>query len=608
MCGIAGCIGTPDAGKILIDALKRLEYRGYDSAGITLGGKKLYTVKTAGKVAALEEKLLSSGYKGTRGIAHTRWATHGIPSEANAHPHLTEDGTISVVHNGIIENHQQLRAELEKKGHVFRSETDSEVIPHLLEESGESDPLAAALYAFGRLKGSFASAVLFEKHPDQMICACHGSPLVLGLGDGMNMAASDMLALAPYVNRIVVLHDGEAARITANTAELFTIGDAKSIQLREEPVPGEARNAEKNGYEHFMLKEIMEQPEALEHAFAGRMNGDRGVPTFPEFGLSPRETARISRIVTAACGSSMHAGLTGQYYFEDIAGIAASVEQAAEFRYRNPILEPDTLVLAVSQSGETADTIAAVREAVSKGAYTVGVCNVPDSTIARESDCRIYLHAGPEQSVASTKAFTSQVTTLLLFSLFLGRNRRLSRDDGLALMREAERIPDLVREVLKKADEIRELAKKYAWAEDLFYIGRGCLYPAALEGALKIKEISYVHAEGCHSAELKHGPIALLDEKVPVIALANRIPGQEKMLGNIRECLARKAPVIAVVSGNDTCLDSFGVDLIRVPESSRFTAPLATVVALQLFAYYFACERGCAIDQPRNLAKSVTVE
>ena len=609
MCGIVGYTGNKPAEKVLLDGLKRLEYRGYDSAGFSLAGDhKLLTVKAVGKVKNLEIEAQKYGeMKQTCGIAHTRWATHGVPSVRNAHPHLDNSGKFALIHNGIIENYAELKDKLLAKGCKFVSETDSEVLVNLISECYTGDFVQAVASALRRVNGTYGLAVLCTDYPDTIVVARHGSPLVIGLGDGCNFAASDIAAFAAYTRKVIYLNDGDLAVLTPESVDLRTIENTP-IERAVSSIDWNVDSAGKGKYAHFMLKEIFEQPESLSNSIRGRLNHNLNSAVLSGLGLTPHELAKISRIVIAACGTSLHAGMEGEYFFEDIAGIPAEVEQAAEFRYRNPIIDPDTLVLPISQSGETADTLAAVREAMNKGAIVAALCNVVGSTIAREAGRGIYLHAGPEISVASTKAFTCQVTVLLMLALMLGRNRRLSREDGGALMREIESIPELIRETLKQAPEIERLANKYAYANDFFFIGRGTLYPTALEGALKLKEISYIHAEGYHAAELKHGPIALLDEKVPVMALANAIPGQEKMIGNIQECLARKSPVVAVVSGDDAKVAEFTQDIIRVPESSRYVAPLTTVVALQLFAYYFAKARGCEIDHPRNLAKSVTVE
>ena len=611
MCGIAGYVGKRAAAPLLIEGLKRLEYRGYDSAGLALNaGGQMYRAKAAGKVAALE-KIVNEQADMNKltgcGIAHTRWATHGAPTAENAHPHFDASYRFAVVHNGIIENYQELRSVLEKKGAVFRSQTDSEVLPHLIAEAYEGDLLSAVAAALKQVKGTYGIAVVSTLEPDKIITARNGSPIVIGIGDKENLIASDVAPLLPYTSKVIYLNDGDIAMVTPEKIDLRNI-NKMPVEREIARIDWDAGSAEKGKYAHFMLKEIFEQPEAIGNAIRGRLDLETGCSILNGMNLSPRELAQITRIVIAGCGSSMHAGLLGEYYFEDIAGISTSVEQAAEFRYRNPIIEPNTLVIPISQSGETADTLAAVREAMRKGAIVTALCNVVGSTIARESGRGIYLHAGPEMSVASTKGFTTQVAVLLLFALLLGRNRRLSRSEGIELVKQIQAVPDLVRSVLDQAPEIEKIANRYAEVENFFYIGRGCLYPAALEGALKLKEISYIHAEGYHAAELKHGPISLLDEKHPVLALANDIPGKDKIIGNIQECRARKAPVIAVVTQGENQVRSMTQDVIEIPPCSRFIAPLPSVVAMQLFAYYVAIARGCEVDQPRNLAKSVTVE
>lgn len=612
MCGIAGYIGDKQVAPVLIESLKRLEYRGYDSAGMALNSDgKIYVEKNSGKVAGLEklvkqEKDLYS-LAGCCGISHTRWATHGSPTSINAHPHIDSTGRFAVVHNGIIENYQELRRHLEKKGISFRSQTDSEVLPHLIAEAYEGDLLAATAAALKQVKGTYGIAVLCSLEPGKVVTARNGSPIVIGLGKGENLVASDVAPLLPYTSKVIYLNDGDIAGITADKVDLRNINNMP-VEREVARIDWDASAAEKGEYPHFMLKEIFEQPEAISNAIRGRLDAENGCAILNGLNLSPRELVQISRVVIAGCGSSMHAGILGEYYFEDIAGISTSVEQAAEFRYRNPIIEPNTLVIPISQSGETADTLAAVREATRKGAIVTAICNVVGSTIAREAGRGIYLHAGPEMSVASTKGFTTQVVVLLLIALLLGRSRRLSRSEGIELVKQIEAVPDLIRFVLKQAPEIEKIAKHYAEVENFFFIGRGCLYPAALEGSLKLKEISYIHAEGYHAAELKHGPISLLDEKHPVFALANDIPGKDKIVGNIQECRARKAPVIAIVTQGDKEVRSMTQDVIEIPPCSRFIAPIPSVVAMQLFSYYVAIARGCEVDQPRNLAKSVTVE
>ena len=609
MCGIAGYAGKRAVAPLLIESLKRLEYRGYDSAGLALNADgKLSLEKSAGKVAELEKLVNAQTGLNTLsgcGIAHTRWATHGSPTSVNAHPHTDSSGRFAVVHNGIIENYQELRRYLEKKGVKFRSQTDSEVLPHLIAEAYEDDLLGAVAAALKQVKGTYGIAVVSPLEPGRIVTARNGSPIVIGLGDGENLIASDVAPLLPYTSKVIYLNDGDIASVTADKIDLRNINNMP-VEREIARIDWDAGSAEKGKYPHFMLKEIFEQPEAIANAIRGRLDAEAGCSILNGMNLTPRELVQITRIVIAGCGSSMHAGLLGEYYFEDIAGISTSVEQAAEFRYRNPIIEPNTLVIPISQSGETADTLAAVREAVRKGAVVTALCNVVGSTIAREAGRGIYLHAGPEMSVASTKGFTTQVAVLLLFALLLGRSRRLSRSEGVELVRQIEAVPDLVRSVLDQAPLIEQIAQRYAGVENFFYIGRGCLYPAALEGALKLKEISYIHAEGYHAAELKHGPISLLDEKHPVLALANDIPGKDKIIGNIQECRARKAPVIAIVTQGEKEVRGMTQDVIEIPPCSRFIAPLPSVVAMQLFAYYVAVARGCEVDQPRNLAKSVT--
>ena len=608
MCGIACCTGFPDAGDVLLGELKLLEYRGYDSAGMTLGGSPLHTLKVSGKVAELEELFRKEKHSGTWGIAHTRWATHGPPTPENAHPHLSDSGGISVVHNGIIENHEALKSKLRAEGHVFRSETDSEVIPHLIETFHSGDPLEDTASALRLCSGSCACAVMFENFPGTIVAACKGSPLVLGVSEQGVLAASDASALAPYARETVPLRDGEIAVLTPRGFRICRIADLSPVHREARKLSGRNADTGKGAFEHYMLKEIMEQPEILRNSLAARIDIEQGAVLFPEIGIPRRELARISRIVIAGCGSSLHAGLTGEYYFEDLAGIPTAAVQAAEFRYRNPVLDPDTLVIAVSQSGETADTLAAVREAKEKGCPVIALCNAEGSAIAREADSSLCLNAGIERSVAATKTFTAQMTHLFLLALFLGRARHLAKDDTAVRLREVSRLPELLLRTLAQRERIRTLAEKYLDAKNFFYIGRDCLYPAALEGALKLKEISYVHAEGYHAAELKHGPLALLDETLPVMALANRSLGQEKTVGNIRECMSRHAPVIAVATENDGLCGLRDVERLDVPDSPRHLTPVVTAAALQLFAYFFARAKGCPVDLPRNLAKSVTVE
>ncbi|MCP5533851.1 MAG: glutamine--fructose-6-phosphate transaminase (isomerizing) [Akkermansiaceae bacterium] len=613
MCGIVGYIGKAGAPAVLINGLKRLEYRGYDSAGLAvIDDERVVVAKSPGKVAALSDRARSEWPEErfetcTSGIAHTRWATHGPPTEANAHPHLDGSGDIALVHNGIIENYRALRARLEGKGHHFESDTDTEVLAHLIGECDKGDLFQAVCDALHQVEGTFGIAVLCSREPERVITARRGSPIVIGVGDGESIIASDASAILAHTQRVIYLDDNDIAIVTADSVE---VRDLNNIPVTREiaELGFDAEAAEKGGYEHFMLKEIHEQPECLANAIRGRLDFDLGTAVLSGMGTSPRELAELDRVVIVGCGTSLHAGLVGEYAFEDLADIHAEVEQAAEFRYRNPIIGSRDMVISISQSGETADTLAAVREAVQKGAFVMSLCNVVGSTIARETGRGVYLHAGPEISVASTKAFTCQVAVLLMMALKLGRGRRFSREQGMRLAREIETIPELVERVVAQSEKIRKIAADYADAEHAFFIGRGPMYPVALEGALKLKEISYIHAEGYHAAELKHGPIALLEQGTPVIALACDIPGRDKTLGNVEECRARGARIVGIVSEGDfevaECMD----DAIYIPRCHPLVATIPTVVALQLFAYHIANIRGCEIDQPRNLAKSVTVE
>jgi glucosamine--fructose-6-phosphate aminotransferase (isomerizing) len=613
MCGIVGYIGKADAPSVLINGLRRLEYRGYDSAGVAiLDDDRILVSKSPGKVSVLNDRARSDWSpelfaRCTMGIAHTRWATHGPPTEVNAHPHLDRSGDVALVHNGIIENYRALRARLEGKGHHFYSETDTEVLAHLIGSCDKGDLFQAVCDALHQVEGTFGIAVLSAREPEKIITARRGSPIVIGVGDGETIIASDASAILAHTQRVIYLDDNDIAIVTADSVD---IRDLHNIPVTREiaELGLDAAAAEKGGFEHFMLKEIHEQPESLANATRGRLDFNLGSSVLAGMGTSPRELAELSRVVLIGCGTSLHAGLVGEYAFEDLADIHAEVQQAAEFRYRNPILGSRDLVVAISQSGETADTLAAVREANQKGAFVMSLCNVVGSTIARETGRGVYLHAGPEISVASTKAFTCQVVVLLMMALKLGRGRRYSREEGIRFAREIEQIPALVGKVIQQNARIAEIAADYAKNEHAFFIGRGPMYPVALEGALKLKEISYIHAEGYHAAELKHGPIALLEKGTPVVAIACDIPGKDKTLGNIEECRARGARILGLVTEGDheaaECMD----DYITVPRCHPLVATIPAAVALQLFAYHVARIRGCEIDQPRNLAKSVTVE
>jgi len=613
MCGIVGYIGKKSATDVLISGLKRLEYRGYDSAGIVVvSGGKLHTVKQSGKVRDLEQMVYSRWDEkfqagATLGISHTRWATHGSPTPENAHPHYDQTGRLAMVHNGIIENYSSLRAQLQAKGHVFKSQTDSEVLIHLIGELYQGNLVEAVCAALKHVEGTYGIAVVSAEQPDEFVVARKGSPLVIGLGEGETIVASDVSAIIAHTRQVIYLDDDDVAVVRASGVDVRNINNVP-VSRAVAKVDWDVGAAEKGGYEHFMLKEIHEQPESLGNTLRGRLDEQMGTALLSGLSLTPRELSAIRRVVIVACGTSYHAGMVGKYYFEELADIPTEVDQAAEYRYRNPIIRPDDMVVAISQSGETADTLAAVREAKQKGALVVGICNVVGSTIAREAGRGVYLHAGPEIGVASTKAFTCQLTVLQMMALKLGRCRRLSRQNGIELCEKIREIPDLVKAVLARNDEIVKVAEQYHTARDFFFLGRGAMFPVALEGALKLKEISYIHAEGYHAAELKHGPIALLDKQTPVLALVNDIAGRDKMISNVQECRARQAPVIGIVTEGDGDVEANMDHVIRVPKCSHLTAPIPTVVALQLFAYHVARLRKCSIDQPRNLAKSVTVE
>lgn len=613
MCGIVGYIGKADAPSVLINGLRRLEYRGYDSAGVAiLDEGRIIVTKASGKVASLSERTHSEWPAGRfarshSGIAHTRWATHGPPTEVNAHPHLDQSGEVALVHNGIIENYRSLRARLEGKGHHFHSETDTEVLAHLIGDCDNGDLFQAVCDALHQVEGTFGIAVLSSREPGKIITARRGSPIVIGVGEEETIIASDASAILGHTQRVIYLDDNDVAILTADSVDVRDLNNVPVTRDIAE-IGHDTAATEKGGYEHFMLKEIHEQPDSLGNAIRGRLDFNLGSAVLSGMGTSARELAELSRVVLVGCGTSLHAGLVGEYAFEDIADIQAEVEQAAEFRYRNPILGSRDLVVAISQSGETADTLAAIREAQQKGAFVMSLCNVVGSTIARQTGRGVYLHAGPEISVASTKAFTCQVAVLLMMALKLGRGRRFSREEGLILAHDIESIPRLIEQVILLDEQIAAIAERYAKNEHAFFIGRGPMYPVALEGALKLKEISYIHAEGYHAAELKHGPIALLVEGTPVIAIACDIPGKDKILGNIEECRARGARIVGLVTQGDTAATDHMDDAIEIPRCHPLVATIPAVVALQLFAYHVARHRGCEIDQPRNLAKSVTVE
>ena len=611
MCGIVGYIGDRTALPLLVQGLRRLEYRGYDSAGLTVQNNgHLETMKAVGKIAELEKVLSKNGgADSTIGIAHTRWATHGAPNEVNAHPHVDCKDEIAVVHNGIIENAPALRKKLEALGHKFRSETDTEVVAHLIEEAFKGNLEEAVRAALLQVEGAYGLAIMSSKDPGKIVVARNGSPLLLGIGqEGEYYVASDVAAILAETNQVVYLDDGEVAVMSKDGYQTFALRGGP-VTKEVEQVSWDLDEIEKSGHEHFMLKEIFEQPKTLRDTMRGRILQEEGNVRLGGVTLSPEELKGIENITIIACGTSWHSGLLGEYMLEEITRIPVEVEYASEFRYRAPVVNDKTLAIAISQSGETADTLAAMREAKERGARVMGIVNVVGSSIARESDFGIYLHAGPEIGVASTKAFTSQVLALLLFTIHLGRVRgTLTAEQGRELIAEIKELPDKVEQVLDLHDMIRELARTYKAAGNFLYLGRGYNFPTALEGALKLKEISYIHAEGLPAAEMKHGPIALIDDNMPVVIIAPQDGVYSKVLSNIQEVKARHGRIIAVVTEGNADLTKMVDHLIPIPKTSSLLTPILATVPLQLLAYHVAVMRGCNVDMPRNLAKSVTVE
>jgi glucosamine--fructose-6-phosphate aminotransferase (isomerizing) len=622
MCGIVGYVGKRPAQPILLESLKLLEYRGYDSAGIaTVEGVQLHIRKRAGRIEGLAALLAQHPAPGSCGVGHTRWATHGAPSDLNAHPHVGGEGVVAVVHNGVIENYLALRERLEEAGYRFVSQTDTEAIAHLLayyleqlrsagsDGASEMDLLVEAVRrATRQLKGTYGLAILSPLCPDLLIGARLGSPLVLGVGKGEHFLASDPAALVRFTDRVVYLNDGE---IVVLRREEFVVEhhEKGTIVPSIHALDWTADDADRGPYPHYMLKEIFEQPQAIENAMRGRINEEDATAHFGGLNLTPQQLAQVRRIILTGCGTSWHAGLVGEYLIEEFARIPVEVEYASELRYRNPPVEHGTILFAIAQSGETADTLAALRESKRKGIPTLAIVNVVGSTIAREADGGIYLHAGPEIGVASTKAFTAQLTVLTLLALFLGRMRHLSAPAGARLIRQLRRMPEVVRYTLENVhDPVRELAYKYYTVRNFLYLGRHYNFPIALEGALKLKEISYIHAEGLPAAEMKHGPIALVDEKTPSVIINPRGWVYEKVMANLEEIKARGGPVIAIANEGDEEIARRADDVIYVPAVEDYLQPLVTVIPLQLLAYYIAVLRGCDVDKPRNLAKSVTVE
>jgi glutamine---fructose-6-phosphate transaminase (isomerizing) len=609
MCGIIAYIGHREAEPILIEGLKRLEYRGYDSSGVAIRCEDgLQLVKSVGRISVLETELEDHRCTaGHLGIAHTRWATHGGPSTPNSHPHTDTSGKLAVVHNGIIENHSALRKLLEQEGVEFKSETDSEVLPHLFAKYYDGDLVEAVRQGLKDIRGTYGIAVIHGDEPGVLVAARNGSPLILGVGDDEFLVASDASAIIAHTTRVVYLSDREIVTITGDGFQTSTM-DAVPTTKEIQEVEWSLEQIEKKGYDHFMLKEIYEQPISLSDTMRGRIDPESAQTVLGGLAAFTKELTRSKRIIITGCGTAWHAALIGEYMFEDLARIPTEVEYASEFRYRNPIIDSGTVVIAISQSGETADTLAAIREAKQKGALTLGIVNTVGSTIARETDAGVYLHAGPEIGVASTKAFSSQLMVLFLMTIYLGRRRHMAQHHAAEIITSLNRIPDQVEGILKSAEMIEEIARTYKDQENWLYLGRGYNFPVALEGALKLKEISYVHAEGLPAAEMKHGPIALITEDMPVVFLANRGLQYDKIMSNIEEVRSRKGVVIAVATEGDAEIQHHADHVIYVPDVEEPLQPLLNVVPLQLLAYHVAVMRGCAVDKPRNLAKSVTVE
>ncbi len=608
MCGIVGYVGNRIATPMLLEGLKRLEYRGYDSAGVAImNGKGVETRRAAGKIARLEAVIANDPPLGTMGIAHTRWATHGPPTEKNAHPHASQNGKIAVVHNGIIENATALKAKLEARGYVFKSDTDTEVLAHLIEVAYAGNLEAAVIEALRQCDGTYGLAAITSDEKDKIVAARKGSPLLIGVGEGEYFIASDASAVLAHTRNVVYLDDGDIAVVTRDGYKVLDFDSA----IRDKPVTRidwDLQQIERGGYPHFMLKEIFEQPTTVENTMRGRLILEEGFSKLGGLNISKEDLLKIDNIIITACGTSWHSALIGEMMIEELCRIPVEVEYASEFRYRNPIVTPTTLCIVISQSGETADTLAAMREAKRRGARTLGIVNVVGSTIAREDDGGIYLHAGPEIGVASTKAFTSQVVALALFTLKLARLKNLSVARGREIAQALALLPTQIQSILDRAPEIEELAEEFKRASNFLYLGRGYNFPAALEGALKLKEISYIHAEGYPAAEMKHGPIALIDEMMPVVCIAPHDAVFDKITSNIQEVKARNGKIIAITTREEPSLAGKLDYEFRIPETVDLLTPILASVPLQLLAYYIAVKRGCNVDQPRNLAKSVTVE
>jgi glutamine---fructose-6-phosphate transaminase (isomerizing) len=609
MCGIVGYIGPRQAAGLLIEGLRRLEYRGYDSAGIAVvNGRGLKIMKAAGKLSVLENELKEKMPQGTIGIGHTRWATHGAPTTTNAHPHTDQSGRIAVIHNGIIENSGVLRKALEQRGHTFKSETDTEVLAHLVGELYQGNLEEAVATALRDVDGAYGLVFISSDEPGVLVAARKGSPLLIGVGENEWFIASDASPLLQYTRSVVYLDDGEMAVLTRDGYRVRNLVTAR-ISKEVNQIDWDLEQVERGGYPHFMLKEICEQSESLRNTLRGHLLEEEGTARVSGLNLTDEELKQFDRVIITACGTSWHSGIIGEYMLEEMARLSVEVEYASEFRYRNPVVDSRTLVIGISQSGETADTLAAIREAKRRGARTIGLVNVVGSTIAREVDGGIYLHAGPEVGVASTKAFTSQVAALALISLRIARLRNLSILQGRQIIEALDRLPDQVKQILERSSEIEQLAARFLrTTRNALYLGRGVNFPVALEGALKLKEISYIHAEGYPAAEMKHGPIALIDENMPVVFIAPRDAVHSKIVSNIEEVKARGGKVIALINEGDTEIERLADATFTIPETLDLLTPILTSIPLQLLSYYVAVSRGCNVDQPRNLAKSVTVE
>ena len=610
MCGIVGYIGHRNSIPILLEGLQRLEYRGYDSAGIAfMYDDDLMVYKQAGKVAELVNLVEKNGLSSHLGVGHTRWATHGEPTDINAHPHGDCNNEIAVIHNGIIENYMTLKRKLERNGHIIRTETDTEVLAHLIEElyKRNHDLFTSVRLALLEVEGTYGVLVIAKNEPDKIVAARKGSPLVLGVGENENYVASDAAALIDHTRQVIYLEDDEISCITANQISTKTIHD-KDISKQIEEITFNLEQIEKGGFDHFMLKEIYEQPESLRNAIRGRLRVDEG--TVKLGGLEPvlDKLYKARRFMITACGTSWHAALVGKYMIEQLTRVPVEVDYASEFRYRNPIIEPDDVLFVISQSGETADTLAALREARSNGASVLGIVNVVGSSIARETDAGVFIHAGPEIGVASTKAFTSQIAVLGLIALFIGQQKNLPQSQGKLLAEDLASLPNKVQKIFEQTDHIKSIAEEFKDSQNFIYLGRGSNFPTALEGALKLKEISYIHAEGYPAAEMKHGPIALIDENMPVVFIVPKDAIYDKILNNMQEVRARKGRIIAIANEDDDNIKRLAEFVIPVPRTFNYFGPIINIIPLQLLAYYIAVARGCNVDQPRNLAKSVTVK